>query len=149
MSDHPSSDFPPAFGAHSQEQPGDSPPSGRPAYAGFPSPAEDFAEHSIDLNAILVPHKEATFFLRVSGDAMAAWGIRDNDLLIVDRSQPVKSGSVVVAVIDGQLTVRQIERRAQGCVLRAFDGKARSDWKVSPQQELVIWGVVCWSIHSV
>lgn len=119
------------------------------AFAGFPSPAEDFAEKGIDLNEILISHKEATFFLRVQGDAMAAWGIRDRDLLIVDRSLPVKSGSIVVAVIDGTLTVRQIERRDRDCILRACDGYSKRDQKVTSEQTLIIWGVVCWSIHSV
>lgn len=149
MNRSPSNNAPSVFGAAPDEPENEAHLTKRPAFAGFPSPAEDFAERGIDLNEILVPHKEATFFLRVRGDAMAAWGIRDRDLLIVDRSLAVKSGSIVVAVVDGRLTVRQIERRDHHCVLRASDGRAKSAQKITSERELVIWGVVCWSIHSV
>jgi DNA polymerase V len=87
--------------------------------AGFPSPADDYVENRIDLNEHLVQHREATFFLRVQGDSMTPIGIMDGDLLIVDRSLPVVDGNIVIAVIDGEFTVKQIFRRETGYVLKA------------------------------
>ena len=75
--------------------------------AGFPSPAADYEEGKLDLNKHLVKNPPATFFVRVSGDSMEGAGIHDGDLLIVDRSIEPKSGKVVIAVLDGQLTVSQ------------------------------------------
>lgn len=120
----------------------------RAAFAGFPSPAEDFVEKRIDLNECLVRHKEATFFLRVQGDCMARLGISDGDLLVVDRSLSPKHGNVVVAVVEGQLMVKQLLQWDGQCILRAASPKS-PDVAISPQTDLVIWGVVCWSIHRL
>lgn len=120
----------------------------RAAFAGFPSPAEDFIEKHIDLNEYLVRHKEATFFLRVQGDCMIELGICNGDLLIVDRSLPAKHRDIVVAVVDGELTVKQLLLGEGQCILRAANPRS-ADVAISPQRELVLWGVVCWSIHRV
>ena len=76
--------------------------------AGFPSPADDYVEERVDLNAHLIKHPSATFFLRVKGESMTGAGIFDNDLVIVDRSLDPMSGSVVIAVIDGELTIKRL-----------------------------------------
>src|SRR2546422_657629 len=80
-----------------------------PVSAGFPSPADDYIEGKLDLNEYLVKHKAATFFWRVTGDSMTGAGIHSGDLLIVDRSIEPTYGSVVIAVLDGELTVKRIE----------------------------------------
>ena len=77
--------------------------------AGFPSPADDDLEGTIDLNAHLIRHPAATFFLRVQGDSMIGAGIRDGDLLVVDRAREVKSGAIVVAAVDGELTLKRLK----------------------------------------
>lgn len=116
--------------------------------AGFPSPADDYAEKRIDLNEHLVEHKEATFFVKVQGNSMTGFGIHDGDLLVVDRSVQAEDRSVVVAVIDGEFTVKQLCRLPDGVLLRA-GSHAHSDILVSEEQSLVVWGVVRWSIHKV
>src|SRR5438093_13576454 len=79
-----------------------------PVPAGFPSPADDYLEGALDLNEYLVKHKAATFFWRVTGDSMIGAGIHSGDLLIVDRSLEPKDGNVIIAVLDGELTVKRI-----------------------------------------
>ena len=79
--------------------------------AGFPSPADDYLERDLDLNEYFVKHETATYYLRVSGDSMENAGIRHNDLLVVDKSLEARDGSIVVAVIDGELTVKRLRRR--------------------------------------
>ena len=76
--------------------------------AGFPSPAADYEENQLDLNKHLIKNPAATFFVRVSGDSMIGAGIHDGDLLIVDRSLDPRDKNVVIAVIDGELTVKRI-----------------------------------------
>lgn len=116
--------------------------------AGFPSPADDYVEHRLSLDEHLVRHKESTFFMRVTGHSMRGLGIHDGDLLVVDRAAPVTHGCVVVAVVDGEFTVKQLLDTPQGKVLRA----AHPDYPevvIRPGQEFSIWGVVQWSIHKV
>ena len=76
--------------------------------AGFPSPADDHMEEKLDLNTHLVKHPTATFFVKASGDSMVGAGIHSGDILIVDRSLNPKSGKIVIAAIDGQLTVKRL-----------------------------------------
>src|SRR5512135_3489547 len=87
--------------------------------AGVPSPADDFVERRLSLDEHLIQHRESTFFMRVAGHSMRDLGIFDGDLLIVDRSIAAVHGCVVVAVIDGEFTVKQLLYTAQGKVLRA------------------------------
>jgi DNA polymerase V len=76
--------------------------------AGFPSPADDYVEKSLDLNELLVKRPAATFFVRVQGASMIGAGIHNGDMLVVDRSLEAQSGSVVIAVINGDLTVKRL-----------------------------------------
>lgn len=75
--------------------------------AGFPSPAQDYMEGEIDLNDILVRHREATFYVRVSGDSMKDAGIFDGDLAVVDRQIEPSNGNFVIAFVDGEFTIKQ------------------------------------------
>ncbi|HEY4615283.1 MAG TPA: S24 family peptidase, partial [Citricoccus sp.] len=79
-----------------------------PRAHGFPSPARDYLNGGIDLNRELVRDRTSTFLLRVAGQAMAASGIHDGDELVVDRAATPRDGSVVVAVLDGELVVRRL-----------------------------------------
>lgn len=82
--------------------------------AGFPSPAEQYAEPPLDLNELLVKRPAATFFVRVSGDSMIGEGIHDGDILVVDRSLRPASGDVIVASIDGEFTVKTYSKDKEG-----------------------------------
>jgi len=134
--------------------PADLPPSlrlplfGHKIAAGFPSPADDYVEDRIDLNQHLIRHKEATFFLRVKGDSMLGAGIHDGDLLVVDRALEPMDGKIVIAVLDGELTVKRLERRA-GQVRLVPENPAFAPIVVNNEQDLVIWGVVTNVIHGL
>ena len=84
--------------------------------AGFPSPAEQYQETSLDLNELLVKRPAATFFVKVQGDSMIGEGIRDGDLLVVDRSLRPASGDVIIACVDGDFTVKtlRVGKREEG-----------------------------------
>lgn len=116
--------------------------------AGFPSPADDYTEGRISLDEHLIQHKEATFFLRVEGDSMRDLGVLDGDLLVVDRSLNPEHGNVVVAVVDGEFTVKQLQRVSGGWLLHAANPHYR-DIAIEEGQELSVWGVVRWAIHKV
>jgi DNA polymerase V len=115
--------------------------------AGFPSPASDYAEDSLSLDEHLIDNREATFFVRVAGHSMTGFGIHDGDLLVVDRSLSPADRSVVVAVIDGEFTIKQLCRIPDGVLLRS-GATGHSDILIGPDQELTVWGVVRWSIHK-
>ena len=76
--------------------------------AGFPSPAQDYVERTLDLNELCIRHPNATFFVRVEGDSMIDAGIYDNDVLVVDRSLDAEHGDIVVAAVGGEFTVKEL-----------------------------------------
>ena len=115
--------------------------------AGFPSPADDHLEDAIDLNEHLVQHPAATFFVRVQGDSMTGAGIHHGDLLVIDRSLEPKSGSIVVAVIDGELTVKRLQIEDNRIWLMP-ENPAYPPLEIREGMELVIWGVVAHSVRS-
>src|SRR3990167_3652606 len=108
--------------------------------AGFPSPAGDYVEQRISLDEHLIQHRESTFFMRVAGDSMRGLGIFDGDLLVVDRSLPAAHGCVVIAVLDGEFTVKQLRHMPDGQVLRAAHPDY-PDTLIKPEQDFSIWGV--------
>jgi DNA polymerase V len=115
--------------------------------AGFPSPADDHLEGPIDLNEHLVAHPAATFVVRVEGDSMVGAGIRNGDLLVVDRSLEPKSGAIVVAVVDGELTVKRLRIEKKRLWL-VPENPAFPPIEVRENADLVIWGVVAHAIRS-
>ena len=116
--------------------------------AGFPSPADDYVEKRIDLNEELIQHREATFFLRVRGHSMVGAGIDDGDELIVDRAIKPVHGRIVVAAVDGELTVKRFYQR-DGLVKLVAESPGHPDIEFKDGQEMVIWGVVTKIIKSV
>ena len=120
----------------------------KPVPAGFPSPAADYVEERMSLDAHLIEHQEATFFVRVKGDSMNGFGIHDGDLLVVDRAREAVDRSIVIAVVDGEFTVKQLCRLPGACLLRSGNPGHR-DILVGADQELTIWGVVTSSIHRL
>ena len=116
--------------------------------AGFPSPADDYIAGKLDLNKHLIKHPTATFFVRAAGDSMVNAGIHSGDILIVDRSLEVKNGKIVIAAIDGQLTVKRLEKSSQGTFLKAENAQFEPI-KIDESSEVVIWGVVTNVLHKV
>ena len=115
--------------------------------AGFPSPADSDVECKLDLNTYLIKHPAATFFLRVSGDSMQNAGIQSGDMLIVDKSLEPSDGKIVIAAIDGELTVKRLVKKA-GRVQLVPENKGYPIIEVQDTQDLVIWGVVTHVIHQ-
>lgn len=113
--------------------------------AGFPSPAEDFAVKRIDLTEVLVTHPQATFLLRVSGESMKDAGIFDGDMLVVDKAIKPRHGHIVVAVVDGEFTVKYLHMRAGRVKLKPANVTFP---EILPKdgQTLEVWGVVTSSI---
>jgi len=114
--------------------------------AGFASPADDFVEEYLDLNNLLVKHYEATFFVRVSGRSMVDAGIFPDDILIVDRSLDATDGKIVIANIDGDVTVKRLSIQGDKVILKAENPKHK-DIRVTG--ELYVWGVVTSVIHQM
>jgi DNA polymerase V len=115
--------------------------------AGFPSPAGDYVEGEIDLNEWLVRNRPATYFVRVEGDSMAD-GIRSGDLLVVDRSLDARHGDVVVACLEGEMTVRRLALEG-GRRLLAADNPAYAPVEVGGDAGLTVWGVVTYAVRRV
>ena len=115
--------------------------------AGFPSPADDHLEDALDLNTHLILHKEATFFVKAQGDSMIGAGIQQGDILIVDKSLGAKSGKIVIAVVDGEFTVKRLHKYKGNITLKA-ENPDFEDIKISGDDELIIWGVVTSVIHQ-
>lgn len=109
--------------------------------AGFPSPAEDFAVNRLDLTQLLVKHPQATYLLRVAGTSMREAGIDDGDTLVVDRAIRPRHGHVVVAVIDGEFTVKHLHQRAGSIRLKAAN-PTYPDIVPKDGQTVEVWGVV-------
>ncbi|WP_021028645.1 LexA family transcriptional regulator [Comamonas sp. B-9] len=109
--------------------------------AGFPSPAEDFAVSRLDIGALLVKHPQATYLLRVAGPSMREFGIDDGDLVAVDRALQARHGCIVVAVIEGEFTVKKLFKAA-GMVKLKAGNPTYPDITPKEGQSLEIWGVV-------
>ncbi|MBD3296665.1 MAG: translesion error-prone DNA polymerase V autoproteolytic subunit [Candidatus Omnitrophica bacterium] len=116
--------------------------------AGFPSPADDHMDKKLDLNELLIQHPAATFFVKVSGNSMEDIGIHDGDTLIVDRALKANDGSVVIAVLNGELTVKRVRRSARGMEL-VPENRHMRPIDISPEMDLEIWGVVTNVIHRI
>jgi len=121
---------------------------GHKVKAGFPSPADDFVEAWLDLNEHLIEHRDATFFLQVSGDSMTGAGIQEGNLLVVDRSLEARHGDIVIAVIDNELTIKRLEKR-RGKIRLIAENPAYAPIELQDGQELIIWGVVTSVIQRI
>jgi len=115
--------------------------------AGFPSPADDYAEENIDLNEHLISNPFSTFFLRVKGESMINAGIKDKDLIIVDKSLVAKPGDIVIAMIDGEFTIKRLSIKNDELYLKA-ENHNYPDFNFKNHIDVQIWGVVIYSIHS-
>ena len=116
--------------------------------AGFPSPADDYIDQDLDLNEHLIEHPAATYFVRACGNSMIGAGIHDGDLLIVDRAVEPQNGSIVIAVLCGDLTVKRL-RIQNGRLLLEPDNNAYPPIEVVPEMDFQVWGVCRHVIHTL
>ena len=115
---------------------------------GFGAAADDYAERGIDLNEQLIHNKPATFFMRVRGDAMIGAGIHDGDIVIVDRSLKAASGKVVIAILNGEMLIRRLEKTFNKIRLVPETNKLSPIEVDMVNSEFAIWGVVTYCIHT-
>ncbi len=116
--------------------------------AGFPSPAADYMEKGLDLNEFLVDNPSSTFFVRVEGCSMTGAGINPDDILIVDRSIEPRNGSIVIAALDGEMTVKRLSIR-QGGIYLMPENSEFDTIKVEDGQDFNVWGVVTACVHPL
>ncbi|HOP31404.1 MAG TPA: translesion error-prone DNA polymerase V autoproteolytic subunit [Spirochaetota bacterium] len=116
--------------------------------AGFPSPADDYIENTLDLNDFLIEHPAATFFVRVAGDSMTGAGINSGDILIVDRALTPRSGSIVVAILNGEFTVKRLSC-VNGKMFLLPENPAYDPIEITDGSGFEVWGVVAHVIHTV
>lgn len=116
--------------------------------AGFPSPADDYVEKSLDLNELCIKQPAATFFVRVEGESMLGAGIHPNDVLVVDRSIEPVPGKIVVCALNGELTVKRLDFENELWKLKA-ENPNYPDIELHEEIDMVVWGVVTNVIHPV
>lgn len=118
-----------------------------PVKAGFPSPAEDLIETKIDLNDILISHPSSTFMVRVEGNSMIEAGINSGDIIVVDKAIEAKNGDIVVAVVDGDFTVKIIHIQGGGITLIPAN-PGFEPIHIRDGMDFAVWGVVTYIIHK-
>lgn len=109
--------------------------------AGFPSPATDYIEDGLDLNEYLVQHKAASFLFRVQGHSMQGAGIVDGDKVVVDRSIEPQHNQIVIAVVDGEYTIKRLYCKNGRIELRA-ENPTFKPIRFTAESQLEVWGVV-------
>lgn len=115
--------------------------------AGFPSPADDFVDRSLDLNEFLIKHPSATYFVKVEGTSMIGSGIHPGDILIVDRAIEPSDSSIVIAVLNGEFLVKRFRRDSNGCRLLSENPSYKAI-ELKEGMHLEVWGVVTYVIHK-
>ena len=116
--------------------------------AGFPSPAEDFMDLDLNLQAYLVQHPSATFCVRVTGDSMQNAGIFSGDVMVVDRALEPKNNTIVLAVLDGEFTVKRIQKKGNQLFLKP-ENQTFKPIEITEEMDFKVWGVVTHIIHKV
>ena len=116
--------------------------------AGFPSPAENFMDLDLNLQDYLVQHPSATFCIRVTGDSMQNAGIFSGDVMVVDRALEPKNNTIVLAVLDGEFTVKRIQKKGKELFLKP-ENKDFKAIKITEEMNFQVWGVVTHIIHKV
>lgn len=117
-------------------------------HAGFPSPAEDYMENRLDLNELVIQHPAATFFVRVEGESMADANIHSGDILVVDRALQASNGKIIVAVINGEFTVKRLTLQSNGAAYLVPENPRYSSIKIDLDSDFHVWGVVTYVIHK-
>lgn len=114
--------------------------------AGFPSPAEDYIENRLDLNELVIKHPASTFFVRVQGSSMEGSGIFSGDILVVDRSLEASNNKIIVAIVNGEFTVKRLMIGTEGVRLVPTN-LAYPTIKIHSDTDFQVWGVVTYVIH--
>lgn len=117
-------------------------------HAGFPSPAEDFSEPTLDLNRYVIKNPSATFYARIQGDSMEGADIHDGDIVVIDKSLEPKEGNIAVCFIDGEFTLKHIFIQ-QGKVLLKPANPAFPTIEVTEDNHFVVWGIVTYVIKKL
>ena len=117
--------------------------------AGFPSPATDYVEDDIDINACLIKNIPSTFLIRVQGKSMNSIGIHDGDLLVVDRSLNPKNFSTIIANVNEELVVKNFIKEKNKSFLISGSKKLKDEINLAENPEIFIWGVVTYVIHAL
>jgi DNA polymerase V len=115
---------------------------------GFPSPADEYLDGPLDLNDLLVKKPAATFFVRAKGDSMIDEGIFEGDILIIDRSVQPRSGQVVLAVINGEFTLKRLIKNGAQIILQPENPKY-NPIQVTAEMDFQVWGVAVHCIHKL
>jgi len=116
--------------------------------AGFPSPADDYIENNLSLSELLIKNHLSTFLMKTSGDSMIDVGINDGDILVVDRSIEAKNRDIVIAILEGNLTVKRLLFKTNRLVVLKSENIAYKDIQIPELADLEIWGVVTSVIHQ-
>ena len=115
-------------------------------HAGFPSPADDFMDNRLNLNDYVIANPRSTYFVKVSGDSMVGAGIFSGDILVVDRSVPAVDNRIVVAMVDGEFMVKRLRQHKNSMYLISENSHYPPIEVLD--QDLMIWGVVTFSVHK-
>ncbi len=116
--------------------------------AGFPSPADDYLESKLDFNEYLVKHPSATFCVRASGDSMKNAGINSGDILVVDRAVAPANNKIIVAILNGEFTVKRISKNINGLFL-VPENPGFEPIEIKDEMDFEVWGVVTHVIHDL
>lgn len=118
--------------------------------AGFPSPAQDYVDKTLDLNKELIQHPEATFYAKVVGDSMKDAGVYPGDILVIDRSIEPTDGCMAVCFLNGEFTLKNLDlsQRERGIIWLVPSNSAYQPIQVTPEMHFEIWGVVAYTIHK-
>jgi DNA polymerase V len=115
--------------------------------AGFPSPAEDYLDKTLDLNELLIARPAATFFVRVAGDSMQNAGIFSGDILVVDRSLDATDNKIIIAIVNGEFTVKRLKIR-EGQISLVPENPTYPILEMKEGSDFQVWGVVTYVIHK-
>ena len=116
--------------------------------AGFPSPADDYMEMSLDINEKLIRNPSSTFFAQITGSSMINAGICDGDIVIVDKSLQPKDDSILVCIIDGEFTLKRFKKIDKNTAYLMPDNPKYEPIKISKHNTFMIWGIVTYTIHK-
>ena len=118
--------------------------------AGFPSPADNYIEQELDIREYLIKNPEATFLVRATGESMIDVGILPGDILVVDRSLDISNNSIVIASVNGDLTVKKfIKKNESKCSYLKSENSKQQLIRLDKESDIEIWGIVTYSIHTL
>lgn len=115
--------------------------------AGFPSPADDFLEERLSLDEYMIRNPSSTFFVRVDGHSMTGAGMYDGDIIVVDRSIKAKPNQIIVAILNGEFTVKRLIKKHPHYLLRA-EHPDYPDIFITKECDFMVWGVVTYTVHK-